>query len=121
MKSIFSPWCIGVLSMLLVLTLVCSTAVAQQEGPRRDQDRMEGRGRGQGGMRAMARMMTQPQPVMLIDQGYLYILTGNVLFMLDAETLEQINAVHLIPPPPPEGMMRPLPLPPPPPPPPPAP
>ncbi len=65
---------------------------------------------GPGGMMGpMMGMMPQPQPVMLIDQGYLYILTGNVLFKLDAETLEQINAVHLIPPPPPPGMMGPPP------------
>jgi len=71
---------------------------------------------GPGGMMGpMVRMMPQPQPVMLIDQGYLYILIGNVLFKLDAETLEQINAVHLIPPlPPPPPPLTPGLLPPPP-------
>jgi len=59
-----------------------------------------------GMMEPMAGMMPQSAPVMLIDQGYLYILTGDVLYKLDADTLEQINAVHLMPPPPP-GMMPP--------------
>jgi len=111
MKSMFSPWCIAALGMLLVLTLVCSTAVAQQEGPRPDQDRMEGR-RGQGGMRGMARMMMPPPaPVMLIEGQRLYILSGNVLYKFDTQTLEQMEAVRLIPPPPPEGMRGPPPPP----------
>ena len=114
MKSKLSPWRIAVLGILLVAMSVCSTAVAQQDGPRpkTDQDRMEGR-RGQGDMRGMARMMMPPPaPVMLIEGQRLYILSGDVLYKFDTQPLEQMEAGRLMPPPPPPGMMGPPPPPP---------
>ena len=61
-----------------------------------------------GAQRAtMMRMMPSPAPVMIVEKPYLYVLVGNVLFQIDSETLEQINAIYLVPPPPPEGMQRP--------------
>ena len=104
-------WRYGLIAATVLLTAaICATALAQADNLGGDKQektiRPEGerQGDGPGGQRAMMRMMPPPAPVMIVDKPYLYILTGNVLYQIDSETLEQINAVHLVPPPPPEAM-----------------
>jgi len=38
------------------------------------------------------------QPIMTIEDGSIYILSGNVLYKFDAETLEQLGSAFLVPP-----------------------
>jgi len=78
--------------------------VREQVGPLMGFPRGEQAGEMGGPMQmGPVQMGMPPAPVMLIEDGYLYILIGNVLYKVNAETLEQVNAVHQMPPPPPEG------------------
>jgi len=97
-------WRYSVMLLAVVLAAaICVTALAQQDDGDDNRQRQMMRPRGEGerqGDRAGA------APVMIVEKPYLYILAGNVLYQIDAETLEQINAVYLVPPPPPEGMRQ---------------
>ena len=104
-------WRCGLMVLAVVLTAaICATALAQQDDLADNKARKtmrparDGQGDRPEKQRAMMRMMQPPAPVMIVEKPYLYILSGNVLYQIDSETLEQINAVHLMPPPPPEAM-----------------
>jgi hypothetical protein len=108
-------WRYSVMLLAVVLAAaICVTALAQQDDgdDNRQRQMMRPRGEGErqgdraGGQQAMMRMMQPAAPVMIVEKPYLYILAANVLYQIDSETLEQINAVYLVPPPPPEGMQR---------------
>lgn len=106
-------WRYGLIAATVLLTAaICATALAQADNLGGDKQertmRPEGerRGDGPGGQRAMMRMMQPPAPVMIVEKTYLYILAGNVLYQFHCTPLEQINAVHLVPPPRPEGMRQ---------------
>ncbi len=97
-------WRYSLIAATVLLTVaICATTLAQQDDRAGDGER---RVRGPEGQRAMMRMMSPPAPVMIVEKPYLYILAGNVLYQIDSETLEQINAIYLVPPPRPEGMRQ---------------
>ena len=106
-------WRYSLIAATVLLTVaICATTLAQQDDRAGDGERRvrgpEGERQGQrpDGQRAMMRMMSPPAPVMIVEKPYLYILAGNVLYQIDSETLEQIKAIYLVPPPRPEGMRQ---------------
>ena len=105
-----SIWRYGLIAVTVLLTAaICATALAQGDAPVRTKPTapLALPGDRPDAQRRMMPMMPRPAPVMIVEKPYLYIINGSVVYQLDCETLEQINAVYLIPPPRPEGMRRP--------------